>query len=207
MLQIRHSDQEEQAWVTPQVRVALARQSSALPFLHLQLRGCFQFACGDTPIPSIDGLRLQSFLAYLVLHVGIPQSRTNLSYLLWPDSTEGQAHTNLRKLLPHADALVRVERHMLLWRNDGSWALDVLDFGRAMARAEQAEREGNPSTLRLALEQATELYQGELLPGCYDEWILPERERFAQLFLDVLERELDVGPTSATSQVYEQLVS
>jgi len=36
-------------------------------------------------------------------------------------------------------------------------------------------------------EQAIELYRGDLLPDCYDEWILPERDRLSQLFLDVLE--------------------
>jgi DNA-binding SARP family transcriptional activator len=166
-----------------------------LPALHLQLLGSFQLTCGDTSITSIDTPRLQSLLAYLVLHAGVPQSRTRLAALLWPDSTEEQAHTNLRNLLcklrkmvPNADEFLRVDRHTLLWRNDGSWALDVLDFERAVAREEQAEREGDPIALRLALEQARELYQGELLPDCYDEWVLPERERFAQLFLDVLER-------------------
>ena len=269
-----HSDQEVQG-ATSHRRVALVCRSSALPSLHLKLLGSFQLACGDASITSIDTPRLQSLLAYLVLHAGVPQSRTRLAALLWPDSTEEQAHTNLRNLLcklrkmvPNTDEFLRVDRHTLLWRNGGSWALDVLDFERAVVRAEQAEREGDPIALRLALEQARELYQGELLPDCYDEWVLREREHFAQLFLDVLERllhlreqegdypgairvaqrllredslhevtyrhlmylyaksgnrtaairtyhtcaavlerELGVGPASATRQVYEQLVS
>jgi two-component SAPR family response regulator len=32
------------------------------------------------------------------------------------------------------------------------------------------------------------LYRGDLLPGCYDEWILSERERLHQLYLTALER-------------------
>ena len=34
-----------------------------------------------------------------------------------------------------------------------------------------------------ALEQVMRLYRGDLLPSCYDEWILPERDRWRQLFL------------------------
>ena len=42
--------------------------------------------------------------------------------------------------------------------------------------------------LQAALEQADSLYRGELLPGCYDEWILPERDRLRQRHLQVLEQ-------------------
>jgi DNA-binding SARP family transcriptional activator len=133
-------------------------------------------------------------LAYLVLHAGVPQARIRLAALLWPDSPEGQAHTNLRnllcklrKLLPSIDAFVRVERHTLLWRNDGPWQMDVQDFEGMVTRAEQAKREGDLIALHLALEQAIALYQGELLPGCYDAWVLPERQRLFQVYLDMLE--------------------
>lgn len=197
---VRNSGQDEQGWVTSQLREALTHQSPGQPSLHLQFLGGFQLACGDTPITSINVPRLQSFLAYLVLYAGIPQSRTRLAYLLWPDSTEAQAHTNLRNLLcklrkmvPSADEFLRVERHTLVWRNQADWTLDVLDFERAVARAEWAEREDNPIAQQVALEQAVALYKGELLPGCYDEWILPVRERLFQLFLDVLERLLHLS--------------
>jgi DNA-binding SARP family transcriptional activator len=33
-----------------------------------------------------------------------------------------------------------------------------------------------------------ELYRGELLPGCYDEWILQERERLSQMYQGVMEK-------------------
>lgn len=92
----RPSEQEEQGWGTSNLRVVLSCQSSGLPSLHLQFLGGFQLTCGDILITGIERPRLQS---YLVLHVGIPQSRTRLAALLWPDSSEAQAHTNLRNLL------------------------------------------------------------------------------------------------------------
>ncbi len=164
------------------------------PTLHIKLLGTFIIASARIPLTSVDMPRLQSLLAYLVQHHGVPQSRTRLASLLWPDSTEEQAHTNLRNLLyklrqalPESDRYLVVDRHTILWQDDGSWTLDVLDFEQAVARAEQAEQEDNHAALRLALEQAVEFYQGDLLPDCYDEWILPERDRLSQLFLDVLE--------------------
>lgn len=163
--------------------------------LHIQLLGVFSLVCADTPITSIEWPRLQSLLAYLVLHRHSRQSRTHLACLLWPDSTETQAHTNLRTLLtrlrhalPNADTFLQSDRYGLQWQPQpphASWTLDVLDFEQALVHAEQAQE---PSAARHAFEKAVALYHGDLLPGCYDEWILPERDRLQQAFLKVLER-------------------
>ena len=37
-------------------------------------------------------------------------------------------------------------------------------------------------------QEAVELYRGDLLPGCYDDWILPERERLRQDLVNALEQ-------------------
>ena len=163
--------------------------------LHIYLLGGFSLVSDDTPITSLEWPRLQSLLTYLVLHRHSPQSRTHLASLLWPDSTETQAHTNLRTLLtrlrhalPNADTLLHTDRYGLKWQPQpphASWTLDVLDFEQAVLHAEQAQE---PRGARLALEEAVALYHGDLLPGCYDEWILPERDRLQQAFLKALER-------------------
>ena len=47
----------------------------------------------------IDSGRVESLLAYLLLHRETPQSRQHLAYLLWPDTNDAQARTNLRHVL------------------------------------------------------------------------------------------------------------
>lgn len=163
--------------------------------LTLHLLGDFRLACEGMTVMNIDLPRQQSLLAYLVLHRHAPQARSRLAYLFWPDSTDDQARTNLRNLLfklreaiPGVDQLLHIDRYTLQWRSNAPWTLDVLEFERAVARADQAEQEEDHTALRLALEQAVELYRGDLLPVCYDEWILPTRDRLYQLFLGALER-------------------
>jgi DNA-binding SARP family transcriptional activator len=168
-----------------------------IPTLGIQLLGDFLLASGDTPVTTVNVPRLQSLLAYLLLRRTAPQDRSHLAFLLWPDSTEAQAHTNLRKLLhqlrqalPDADHFIYTDKHNLQWRSapGASWTLDVQDFEQALAQAEQAEQAQDTAVLRQTLEQASHLYCGDLLPSCYDEWILPERDRLHQLFLQSAER-------------------
>ncbi len=170
-----------------------------IPTLHIHLLGDFLLVLGDTPVTTVNVPRLQqSLLAYLVLHRGAPQDRSRLAFLLWPDSTETQAHTNLRKplhqlrqALPDADHFLHADKHSLQWLaegSDASWTLDILDVEQALAQAEQAQQAQDATAQRQALEQVVHLYRGDLLPSCYDEWILPERDRLRQLFLQAAER-------------------
>ena len=67
--------------------------------LHVRLLGDFQLHVDEMPVIGAIGARLQSLLAYLILHRDVPQSRQYVAFLFWPDTTEKQALTNLRKLL------------------------------------------------------------------------------------------------------------
>src|SRR5256884_8102376 len=78
--------------------------------------------------------------------------------------------------------------HMLRWHPVTPFHLDVAEFEQTLTLADAATRRHAQHELQAALEQAESLYRGELLPGCYDEWILPERERLRQRHLQALEQ-------------------
>ena len=65
-----------------------------MPTLHIRLLGELSLVFGDAPVTAVNTARLQSLLAYLVLHRDAPQSRQHVAFLLWPDSSEEQARTN-----------------------------------------------------------------------------------------------------------------
>ena len=155
-----------------------------MPVLHIQLLGDFGVTYDNTPITTLVNARPQALLAYLVLHRHAPQQRRHLAYLFWPDASETQALTNLRNLLhklrqilPDSEQFLLVDLQTVQWHPDAPCSLDVADFTRLIQ-----------SSARLDLEQAIKLYRGDLLPSCYDEWIVPERERLLYVFLDALER-------------------
>ncbi|HLG75621.1 MAG TPA: AAA family ATPase, partial [Ktedonobacteraceae bacterium] len=165
------------------------------PALHIRLLGDFSLIYAGRPVISLTSMRLQALLAYLVLHRDIPQRRQHLAFLFWPDATEAQARNNLRQLLhqlrqvfPAVEQFLSTDTHMLHWHPVTPFNLDVAAFEQALTLADAALREGDQHTLQATLEQADSLYRGELLPGCYDEWILPERDRLRQHHRQALER-------------------
>jgi predicted ATPase/DNA-binding SARP family transcriptional activator/transcriptional regulator with XRE-family HTH domain len=173
---------------------------TVLPTLRIQLLGDLCLVFGETALTDLNSARLQSFLAYLLLYRHAPQSRQRLAFLLWPESTEAQARVNLRSVLhrlrqalPDVDHFLHTNVHTLQWLPTGSVVLDVGDFEAALTQAERAERAGDSRLLQAALEQAVSLYQGDLLPGCYDDWIQPHRERLREMMIGALEQLIKVA--------------
>jgi DNA-binding SARP family transcriptional activator len=168
--------------------------SSQNQILDVQLLGNFRLTYGEETVTDVNTSRLQSLLAYLLMHRAAPQSRHHLAFHFWPDSTEAQALTNLRNLLyrlrralPDADRFLNVDGQTLQWQADGPFTFDVAAFEDALTQAKGAERSGDAAAAHTALEEAAALYRGDLLPSCYDDWIIRERERLHQAFSSTLE--------------------
>ncbi|MBN1657688.1 MAG: tetratricopeptide repeat protein [Anaerolineae bacterium] len=162
--------------------------------LHIHLLDNFRLLHDDVPLTGFDSLRLQSFLAYLLLHRTTPQSRSHISFLFWPDSTESQARTNLRKqlyhlrqALPDADYFLHADASTIHWQAKDRFTLDVGELECALDEAEQAKREGDAAVQRAALDRAVSLYAGDLLLDCYDDWVLSERERLRVRIVPAIE--------------------
>ena len=157
--------------------------------LTVRILGELDLRLGEVPLPPLESARAESLLAYLLIHRGAPQPRQRLAFLLWPDSTEQQARTNLRhvlhklrRALPDADRYLDVGTRTLGWRPDAPLRLDLAAFEDALARADEA---ADPVE---DLEAAVAAYAGDLLEGSYDEWLIEERERLRDRYHDALDR-------------------
>lgn len=165
--------------------------------LSVRLFGELELRLGDERLPRLESARARSLLAFLLLHRDAPQSRHRLAFMLWPDSTEGQALTNLRHLIhtlrqasPELDQFLEVTTQTLGWRQSTSNWIDVAAFDAAQTAADAPGV--TPRHELEALRAAIDLYRGDLLEGCYDEWVLDVRERFRDRYLSHLLRLAEV---------------
>jgi DNA-binding SARP family transcriptional activator len=156
--------------------------------LHIKLLGEFCLTSDGRSITGVNSERLQALLTFIVLHRDAPQLRQQVAIHLWPDAIDTDAKANLRRrlhelkqLIPDIDRWLHVEPRTLQWIHDETCWLDVAEFETAIAAAMPLHL--SPTSLSSpiqALEQAANLYQGDLLPSCYDDWIEPYRERLRQ---------------------------
>ena len=132
---------------------------------------------------QLDGRRVdltlrpvQLLLAYLLLKRGKSQRRERLAGLLWPDYTEASARKNLRNTVYRLRKVIGDE---YLAADRGCVTFDAAaPFWLDIALLEEAAAGDDAETMI----QAAGLYQGDLLPGFYDDWILWERERLRSVF-------------------------
>ncbi|HEV7658181.1 MAG TPA: AAA family ATPase [Mycobacteriales bacterium] len=143
-----------------------------------------------TGIVRTRSSRAVVLVAYLVLHAGAPQSRQHLAGLFWPDSTDAQALTNLRRELHHLRQILPAEPSLLVtprdlcWRDSPSCRVDLRTFEvqRAVAVA------GDTATVLTAAAAALAEYRGELLPGAYDDWLPAPRARIERECIELCDR-------------------
>ena len=153
--------------------------------LQIRLLGELELRYHEALLPPLESARVASLLAYLLVHRNVPQTRQRLAFLLWPDSTESQAQTNLRHVLhtlrhslPEPDHFILATPRTLQWRMDAPFRLDIAVFEDALTQAHQSVGDDVLAALRSAIN----LYRGDLLEGWYDEWLLAEREKVRQRY-------------------------
>ena len=142
----------------------------------MRLMGVFALKFADEPV-NIASSRIQAFLAYLALHRDNPQSRQHLAFLLWPDSNESQAFTNLRTLLHRTNKVLSAKHpsiiadsNTVMWHPDIQLEIDVHQFLSEIDRANTLIQIDDQRAID-ALQNAVNLYQGDFLVDCYDDWI------------------------------------
>ena len=147
--------------------------------LHISLFGGFAARLASGELLPLKGRKTQALVAYLALKAGQSCSREELVGLLWGDRGEQQARSSLRQSLS--------ELRKALGSGDNSpliAARDAISLAAKAVRVDVKEFErliddGTPT----ALEQAAELYRGDLLDGigvhdaAFENWLRDERRR------------------------------
>ena len=120
-------------------------------------------------------------VAFLVMHAGSAQPRPRIAGLLWPESTDAQALTNLRRELHHLrqvlgdDPSLVVTSRDLRWDDTKTCRVDVRVFDTERQAALAAAASGDHKGILRHATAAIAAYRGELLPGVYEDWLLDAR--------------------------------
>src|SRR5712691_10765798 len=102
-------------------RVTLGTQEACVHMLHVSLLGEQTVADGRTGAVRLRSSRTVALLGFLAAHAGSPQTRQRIAGLFWPDSTDGQALTNLRRELHHLRHVLGSESSLVVTSRDLSW--------------------------------------------------------------------------------------
>src|SRR5215212_5623751 len=147
--------------------------------LEVRLLGTFEVKYKKN-IVSISSRPAQSLFAYLILNAGNSHRREKLAGMLWPDSLEETARDNLRHALWRIrKALSPKPKLEYLLTDDLSITFNAsAEYWLDAAELEKLS-ETSPADESMAV---LSVYQGDLLPGFYDEWVVLEREHLSSLF-------------------------
>ena len=186
-------------------------KSAMIEVWTVQLFGTLCARQGEHTLTRFRTHKTGALLAYLAFHADRPHPREVLSELFWPDSEEGaglhslrMALTSLRRQLEPpgvpGGAVLRANRRAVQL-NPASFTTDVAVFENALLQAAQSD----PGARRAEyLAQAVDLYQGELLSGYYDPWILPQVLRLEERYFGAVEELLLLlESTGQTEQALE----
>ena len=179
---------------------------------HIQFLGGLRLQQRDATITRFKTQKIAGLLAYLAFHLRQAHPRDVLIDLFWPESDPeagrgslSVALSSLRNQLEPpgtpASAVLRADRFSVSL-NPKIVTTDVAEFETALRAASRA---GNATERMQSLEGAVDHFRGRLLPGMYEEWIMPEEARLAGLFLDavtelltLLEQQGDHSPRCVT---------
>ncbi|HLE05466.1 MAG TPA: BTAD domain-containing putative transcriptional regulator, partial [Anaerolineales bacterium] len=136
----------------------------------------------DGHVADVRPRAAQSLLAYLLLSPGNAHRREKLAGLLWPESADAAARSNLRyalwRIRQALEGTPSGRRYILA--DDISIAFDgTCDY---RLDASELERKFPPDAPVEDWIASVAVYAGELLPGFYDDWAGLERERLKAVF-------------------------
>lgn len=161
-----------------------ARSGAVVPGLRVQLLGGFQLSSEVASFPP-SAVGSQRLIALLALR-DQSMPRTLVAGTLWPNVTDARSHASLRSALARLEHTTRdaVESTFV----DLNLSCDVaVDLRGASALAHRLLEPGTCVAEADLSASAVAALSLDLLPGWYDDWVLPEVELWRQLRLHALE--------------------
>ena len=161
------------------MRTAHVDSPGPAALLRIGLLGTPRFLVGDEPWRFSAPPKALSLLAYLIVRRDKLVARQTAAFALWPDEDEPAARANLRRHLHYLQAafpqaaeenpwILIQGRSSLQWNPRARCSVDVDNFER-LSRCDES------------LEEAIEIYAGDLLQDIADDALESDRRRLREL--------------------------
>lgn len=169
--------------------------------LNVQLFGKFCVRRDKQTVSGLDACKLQELFSYILIFRDSPHSREGLASLIWGDCSTVQSKKYLRQTLwqlqttlgsrdddsNEAGALT-VDSDWVSFNTDSETTVDVQSFEKTFFALREIRGQNFTAIQAQNLDQAIQLYQGDLLEGWYQDWCLCERERLQSNYLLMLDK-------------------
>lgn len=168
--------------------------------ISFQLFGKFCAHCYEREL-DVHALKEQELLSYLLIYRNRPHPREMLAALLWGDSSTEKSKKYLRQALWHLQNVLEtklegaaggsvlvVENEWVQLNAEADLRLDVAVFEQAFALVQGSGGCDMPACSVEALQEAVQIYRGDLLEGWYQDWCLFERERLQNIYFLMLDK-------------------
>jgi DNA-binding SARP family transcriptional activator len=148
--------------------------------LEVRLLGRPELRFDGMGLAHVTPPRIFSLLAFLIVNRDRRLTRAAVASALWIDELEDDARSNLRRHLNVLNAglpkigvsWILATTTTLQWNPEAPAWIDIVEF----------ERLGGDDDTAV---DAAALYRGDFLQGHFEDWMIGERERFQNLFLDI----------------------
>ncbi len=165
--------------------------------LKVQLFGAGQACYHDQPLPGFPHQQHHRLVCYLLLNRHYPHHRERLAAVFWGEYSTVTSRKYLRNALwrlrnAWQAAGLSIDEYLLI-TDDGisylstapSW-LDIEVFETAVAACQDLPGQDLTPEQAASLEEAVDLYVGDLLEGIYEDWCLHDRERLRLSYMSAL---------------------
>ena len=166
--------------------------------LQITLFGCVGVNHSDWKTAVVLTREIQALLAFLLIQRHRVHSREVLADIFWGEHSQGRARASLNTALwklkkalepqgtPAGTYLINNHPGEVGFNRESPYWLDVEVFENEINQLlAYPSQMANASHVQ-EIEKTLSLYKGELLEGCYKDWVLPERERLRALYIQAL---------------------
>lgn len=157
-------------------------------------------AAASQPRP-ISSAKARQLLGYLACHPNRNLCRESVIATLWGDTQENQGRRYLRQSLWQVQNVIRpgnLSPICPLIEAKADWirlnlhpevSFDVLRLERLHKESRRLPTRQIPRPL--SFQEVTSLYSGPFLEGCYEGWCVQQRERFQDMYVELLKQMMD----------------